>query len=477
MKGRTLLDWLIAVRPWAFSASVVPVIAVTLFLAGRFAALDRANAVLSVLVIVLLHAGTDVLSDCRDHESGVDFDGSPNGVTWIRSGLFTVRELRRYAFALLAAGALCGLAVLARSSWSALWIGLVGLLVSFGYSFLKYRALGDLAVFLAFVALPAIGVGCVTTGRLLPETVLIALPPGLLTLSILNANNIRDVETDRAAGCRTIPIVLGRPFAKRVYLAFVLLPYLLVAAFILTGFVPYAALGTFLTLPLALACCRSLIRSDFAVLDRATAQLQLLFGLLFALAFPVARLGFWLQLSLASVLTGSLAVVSLMKRGNGGGDAAVTNRVLFFASEIVFGLVLAAVLWFVFWFGDGISRRLFGFAAGQIASIYALREGISPLFVGSLLLLLIGPAEELFWRGLVQRQLAARLGANAALLLTALAYALVHVASFNFMLVGAAAVCGFFWGALYRFFPRHLPALVVSHAVWDVAVFVLFPIV
>lgn len=95
MKKRTLLDWLIAVRPWAFSASVVPVVAVTLFLAGRFTVLDWPNAVLSVFVIVLLHAGTDVLSDCRDHESGVDYEGSPNGVTWIRCGLFTVRELRR----------------------------------------------------------------------------------------------------------------------------------------------------------------------------------------------------------------------------------------------------------------------------------------------------------------------------------------------------------------------------------------------
>lgn len=470
MRRCTLLDWLIAVRPWAFSASVVPVAAVTLYLSGRFGTLDWTNAVLSVLVIVLLHAGTDVLSDCRDHESGVDFDGSPNGVFWIRSGLFSVRELRRYAAALLAAGALCGLAVLARSSWSVIWIGLAGLLVSLGYSFLKYRALGDLAVFLAFVALPALGVGCVTVGRFLPETVLIALPPGLLTLSILNANNIRDVETDRAAACRTIPIVFGRPFAKRVYLAFVLLPYLLVAGFCLTGFVPVAAIGVFLTLPLAFACCRSLCNDDFAALDRGTAQLQLLFGLLFVLAFPVARLGFWFQLSLASVITGALAVRYSASRPLGVSAA----RLLF--SDLPLGVLLAAVLWGVFWLGNLVSRQLFGFAAEQVASVYALREGVPPLIVAALLLFLIGPAEELFWRGLVQRRLTALLGANAAFLLTALAYTLVHVVSLNFMLVGAAAVCGLFWGVLYRFFPRHLPALVISHAVWDAAIFVFFPI-
>ena len=65
---------------------------------------------------------------------------------------------------------------------------------------------------------------------------------------------------------------------------------------------------------------------------------------------------------------------------------------------------------------------------------------------------------------------------SAAMLMTAIVYALVHIWSFNFMLVMAALVAGAFWGLIYRLRPSLLPALIVSHAVWDALVFVILPI-
>lgn len=464
-RGRKISNWVLATRPWAFSASVVPVLAVAGHLGWRGALGDVTNIALSLVVIVLLHAGTDVLSDCKDHESGVDYTGSPNGVTWLHSGLFSVKELRTFALSLLALGAGLGLVVAARSAWNVLWIGAAGGLIALGYSLLKYHALGDVAVFLAFSLLPALGVGFVSTGHYAVEPVLVALPPGLLTLAILNANNIRDVRTDAAAGCRTFPLVCGLRVARAVYVGETVLPYALVAAFLTVGLVPYAAIGTFLTLPLAVRNLAALRRGEMATLDRASAQLQLLFGLLFALAFPLGCLGFWWQLGFGSVVTGALAFRFLP-----------SQKPVCWTGEIGLGLLLAAALWGVFWIGDVVSQQLFGFARAQVDAVYALRANASPLAVGLALAFLIGPAEELFWRGLVQRTLMTRLGANAGFALATLAYALVHVWSLNFMLVAAAGVCGLFWGALYRFFPQRLWALVISHAAWDVAVFVLFPI-
>ena len=107
------------------------------------------------------------------------------------------------------------------------------------------------------------------------------------------------------------------------------------------------------------------------------------------------------------------------------------------------------------------------------------------LYVGEalvfrLLLFLIGPAEEFFWRGYVQRTLGKLLpgehASDHAFLLTAAVYALVHVWSFNFMLVMAALTAGLVWGLVYRLRPAWLPALVVSHAVWDALVFIIIPI-
>jgi len=463
---RRLADWILVTRPWAFSASVIPIVAVAAALACRFGGCDWINVALSLAVLVFLQAATDVLSDCTDHERGVDYPGSPNGVTWIHEGRFGVPALRRYGLALLLVGVVLGCIVVMRSTWNVLWIGVAGVAIACGYSFLKYRALGDLAVFVAFTVLPSLGLGVVAVGSLLPETLLIALPPGLLTMAILNANNIRDIKTDAQAGCRTVPIAFGADAAKTVYLLQTFLPYLLVAAYVFAGLAPYAAVGTFLTLPLALRNARSVRKGELDFLDRGSAQLQLLFGVLLAVSFPVGLLGFWWQMSLASLVTGVLAFRQLPR-------ALCRNVVL----EVALGGILAAGLWGVFWIGNAVSTQLFGFARGQIDTIYALKEGLSPLVIGVMLLVLIGPAEELFWRGLLQRRLSERLGANAGFALATLCYALVHVFSLNFMLICAAAVCGICWGALYHFFPRHLPAIVLSHALWDVAVFILFPIV
>ena len=97
-----------------------------------------------------------------------------------------------------------------------------------------------------------------------------------------------------------------------------------------------------------------------------------------------------------------------------------------------------------------------------------------------LLIFLIGPAEEFFWRGYVQHTLerisGGRQPKDRALLITAAVYALVHIWSLNFMLVMAALVAGLVWGLVYRSCPKALPALIVSHALWDVLVFILLPI-
>lgn len=144
--------------------------------------------------------------------------------------------------------------------------------------------------------------------------------------------------------------------------------------------------------------------------------------------------------------------------------------------SLFLGIALAAALWGVFWTGDKVAAWLFDFARPQVDMIYGLKESTNPLFLTLLLLLVTGPAEEIFWRGYVQRTISHRWNPNAGFAITTAVYALVHAASCNFMLIMAALVAGIVWGGLYRLFPRRLPVLIVSHAVWDAAVFVWFPI-
>ena len=144
--------------------------------------------------------------------------------------------------------------------------------------------------------------------------------------------------------------------------------------------------------------------------------------------------------------------------------------------NVLAGIVLAASLWGVFWLGEFFSTLLFDFARPQVDMIYGMKEGENPWILTALMLLIIGPAEEIFWRGYLQRNFSRKWNPDVAFIVTTLMYSLVHISKFNFMLIMAAMVAGIVWGLAYRFFPEKLGAIIISHALWDCAVFIWFPI-
>jgi uncharacterized protein len=180
-----------------------------------------------------------------------------------------------------------------------------------------------------------------------------------------------------------------------------------------------------------------------------------------------APIGFWPGMTIAS---GALAAwAATIERGR----MAVRFRLR--AAHLAIGLVSAAVLYGLFWIGDQVSRTILPFAGDQIAAVYARRGSTSPLAVSALLFAWIGPAEEIFWRGFLQHRLAARWGDLRGWLLTSAVYGAVHLWAGNVMLFLAALLCGLFWGALYWRWRSLWPGI-VSHAVWDVVIFVIAPV-
>ncbi len=139
------------------------------------------------------------------------------------------------------------------------------------------------------------------------------------------------------------------------------------------------------------------------------------------------------------------------------------------------GLLAAVFLYGVFFVGNLASRYIFSFASSEIEAVYNLKNGVSLLRVGLLIGLVIGPAEEWFWRGFVQRRMSEHYGKWMGFVLATALYTGMHFSSANPMLVLAAAVCGAFWGFLYLF-RGSLLLCTVSHVAWDLAVFVFFPL-
>ena len=193
------------------------------------------------------------------------------------------------------------------------------------------------------------------------------------------------------------------------------------------------------------------------------------FALWFVMFFPsiAGFINFWYAMTFSAIVltTFSLAM----------GKDLIVRSIRFSWKDIGIGVGSAAVLWGVFWLGNYFSNLLFDFADAQVQSVYAIRSGGSQWLIALALLLVIGPAESFFWQGFVQNAIAEKLRFPWVVIATTLIYSAVHIPSLNFMLIMAALVCGLFWCALY-YYNRNLLTIIVSHALWDVSVFILFPI-
>jgi membrane protease YdiL (CAAX protease family) len=178
------------------------------------------------------------------------------------------------------------------------------------------------------------------------------------------------------------------------------------------------------------------------------------------------HLNFWIAMTCSALVLIAMGVIL---------TPHFASRWKFSLGEVLIGIGSAALLWGIFWVGDKLSTLMFDFARPQVGMIYGLKSSFNPWIIGVLLMFIIGPAEEIFWRGTVQRLFTERLGWIAAFFIATAIYALVHIWSLNFMLIAAAAVCGGFWALLYAW-RKNLTAVVISHCLWDVAVFLVFPI-
>ena len=175
---------------------------------------------------------------------------------------------------------------------------------------------------------------------------------------------------------------------------------------------------------------------------------------------------FWYSMSCAALI---LSVLTIWLSQDLKHQFQVNRR------DIIIGIASAALLWIIFYIGDAISKWMFDFADMQVNNIYRIKDNENIFFIGIVLTFLIGPAEEFFWRGYLQHMLTKKHGKYVAYILTALMYALVHIWSFNFMLIMAAFICGLFWGLLYLY--RHnMVTNILSHSLWDVIIFILLPI-
>ncbi|MFP3913022.1 MAG: CPBP family intramembrane glutamic endopeptidase [Desulfobacteraceae bacterium] len=183
-------------------------------------------------------------------------------------------------------------------------------------------------------------------------------------------------------------------------------------------------------------------------------------------AFAVPMGNFWVKISLSAAVLATLSF--LLKRD-------LSPSFPFDIRDLILGLCAAGVLYLIFMIGRTVSLYLFGFARAQIGGIYAKGAGTPSWVIALLLFFITGPSEEIFWRGFLQKGFQEKLGNGKGYFLATALYAGVHICSMNFILVGAAAVAGAFWGALY-WRTHSLAVVIISHSVWSTVIFTTFPL-
>ncbi|MCD7720604.1 MAG: prenyltransferase [Prevotellaceae bacterium] len=294
-RRHTVGQWILAVRPWSFPASAMPVVVTLAYVFWKGYEISWTNGVWALLNIVIFHAVGNTWSDYFDFKAGVDADDT-YGSKVIAGGTFQPREIFRYALALLAVAVVAGLGLWWRTGNTVLYIGLAGCLAALLYPPLKYRALGDLVIFVTYAFLPTIGTSFVAAGFIDWSVMWIAVPVGLITVAILHANNTRDIRTDGRAEILTLAMALGARLSVRIYCAEVLVPFVWMVLCVAFGVFPWWSLIILLALAPALKNVRvanSYFRggaSEIAQLDVLTATLQIQFSVLFALSFVLAGL-------------------------------------------------------------------------------------------------------------------------------------------------------------------------------------------
>jgi 1,4-dihydroxy-2-naphthoate polyprenyltransferase len=270
VKPRLSFGWLAlrTTRLPFLSATIVPVV-LGIAIAARHGSFDLLTAVLTVIGASFVQLGLNVANDVFDTAQGADdanltptkFSG---GSRVIQYGLVSFRQMAGIATFFYVGAGLIGLLLLAlRGSPALLIIGVVGFIVSIGYTAppLKfvYRGLGEIAVAIGFGPLMLLGAYVVQTGGTLSwEPVVASLPIALLVALILYVNEIPDRRGDARAGKRTLPVRLSKPTVIAIYRVAAIAAYVILVIGVVVGQLPIPALLALLSAPLALQVSRGL---------------------------------------------------------------------------------------------------------------------------------------------------------------------------------------------------------------------------
>ena len=282
--------WVLAARPPTLLAAIAPVVvgSASAWRDGVWAALAMAVILVSALAI---QVGVNFANDLADADKGADTDARIGPLRTVSSGLVSPSEMKLAIGVAFGIAALGGIYLIWIAGWVIFVIGVVSIIAALGYTNgpvpYGYYGLGEFFVFIFFGLVATAGARYVYDMSIPSEAWVGGVVMGLLAMAILEANNIRDIDTDTEARKRTIAVIIGRRRARMMFAATLGAVPIIILWSVLLGLLPPMCMIALLVAPLGIPLIQTVYRETagpalISVL-KGTAQLQMLTALLLSL--------------------------------------------------------------------------------------------------------------------------------------------------------------------------------------------------
>ena len=250
--------WIAGARPRTLPAAISPVLVGTALIRRDHHSINYLNALLALFVSLLLQIAVSYSNDYSDGIRGTD-NNRVGPVRLVASGLASARAVKQAAFICFAIASALGTILAIRVSWWLVLVGLVSIFAAWNYTGGKrpygYSGVGEISVFIFFGLVATVGSYVVQSHRISWQSVLISVPVGALSCSLLAINNLRDLPKDSLVGKKTVAVRLGDKRARAMFNALLLLAHL---AGLLAAFITPWALITLLFVPISLKISRGI---------------------------------------------------------------------------------------------------------------------------------------------------------------------------------------------------------------------------
>lgn len=288
--------WYLAIRPKTLPAAAGPVI-VGMGLALGDGVFKFSPALAALLAALLLQIGSNLANDVYDYKKGTDTQERTGPLRVTQAGLLSPSQVIAGMFAVFALAALVGLYLIYTGGWPILVIGILAIISAIAYTAgpfpLGYKGVADFFVFAFFGPVAVCGTYYVQAGNVNAAAWWASIPPGLLVTAILVVNNLRDIETDRQAGKKSLAVRFGVKFTQAQYLLLIGLSYALPAVMWLKGIAPSAVFLAWLSLPLVIPRIKDIFTKKGSPLNATlagTAKLGLIYSILFSAGYLLGNI-------------------------------------------------------------------------------------------------------------------------------------------------------------------------------------------